>query len=80
MKLYVKVRNGSWNTLTCNDKNKPIASIVSEMNTRLGLRLNVHDMVCKTFIKTANGAVSQLYDNDLIADVLEDGDFVHIGE
>jgi len=78
MKIYVKVRDGSWNTLTCNDKNKPIASIVSEMNTRLGLRLNVHDMVCKTFVETANGATSQLYDKDLIVDVLEDGDFVHI--
>ena len=76
----MKVRDGSWNTLTCNDKNKPIASIVSEMNTRLGLRLNVHDMVCKTFVETANGATSQLYDKDLIVDVLEDGDFVHIGK
>ena len=80
MKIYVKVCDGSWNTLPCNDGSKPISFIASEMRTRLGRNIDVDNVVCKTHIATGTGEMSQLNNDDLISDVLHDGDFVHIGE
>ena len=80
MKIYVKVFDGSWNTLPCHDSKKRISFILSEMKKRLGLSIDVNNMVCKTRIVTGTGEMSQLNNDDLISDVLQDGDFVHIGK
>ena len=78
MKLYVKVNNGSWHTLPCNDGSKQIAFIVNEMKTRLGLTGDAQGFICQTRVK--NGEMSKLNVGDQIKDVLQDGDFVYIGK
>ena len=79
MKLYVKFSNGGWNTLPCEDGNKPIEFIVSEIKTRLGLPIeSTENIVCQ--IRLPTGELSKLHRRDKITDVLKDGDFVYIGE